>query len=105
MRAWKVCVPAGLAVALVASVAYAATGQVRVKNPQGHAVTVEYRVGPYAVCERNSDYVGSRTIPAGYEWILTVQNEGNACIRVWGHRGWWRNWVRRGQVHHYTVVD
>ncbi|HVY49116.1 MAG TPA: hypothetical protein VHB21_24670, partial [Minicystis sp.] len=76
---------------------------VRVTNPHDHAVTVEYRIGPFADCRKNNDFVGSRVVPAHDVWTLEVRSEGNACIRLAGSARWWHNKVTHGQTHQYTV--
>lgn len=95
----------GAVVCVVAGGAYAeSVGAVVITNDTGKGVTIEYRVGASQDCPANKDFTGTRDIPAGDKWQLTVHNEAIACIRVKAPgKTWWWNKVSYGKVEYYHI--
>jgi hypothetical protein len=104
MGAWKLAAPGALFVMSVTGQAGADNvSKIGIKNAEHRAVTVEYRIGNFADCDRNNDYVGKQTIAPKGKWVVKIGSEKFCCLRIFGTTKWMRKDLRRGKDYEFTI--
>jgi hypothetical protein len=106
MRMLKFAAPIGLAAVCLASAALADNiNYIRIKNPKGSTVKVEYAVGNSQDCAQNKVYNGIEPIPPGavFQIKITPPHPKFCCLRVFGNPNWAREGLAGGKDYDLVI--
>jgi hypothetical protein len=105
MRVRKFIAPWALAAAFLSGGLASADGGVEIRffNGEDTPRAVEYRIGNFRDCQKNSEYVGSVTIPPKGRWTIQIKDENTCCVRVVGSTKWNVNAIGRERKYEFKI--
>jgi hypothetical protein len=77
--------------------------ELRFLNTDDQPRSVEYRIGNFRDCQKNTQYVGTATVPPNGQWTIKIKDENTCCLRVAGTTRWNVNAIGRQRKYDFKI--